>query len=82
MYHPASIRIGLHTAGPLDQAPRTPLQRLLWSRGFTYSPRYNGYVPPLSLSVDQQIHLVHDAVHAVHSLGHPVAHFHHPEAGL
>ncbi|MFD3760505.1 hypothetical protein [Streptomyces sp. NPDC058622] len=77
-----SIRIGLHTAGPLDQAPRTPLQRLLWESGFIYSHHHDGYVPPLSLPVGQQNRLVHDAVHALHSLGHPVAHFHQPEGCL
>ncbi|MCY0928218.1 hypothetical protein OTB20_18855 [Streptomyces sp. H27-H1] len=80
MHHPASIRIGLHTAGPLE-LPRSPLQRILWERGFAYSPEHDGYVPPPSLPAGQQIHLVHDAVHVLHSLGHPVAHFHHFEEG-
>ncbi|MFI5863726.1 hypothetical protein [Streptomyces sp. NPDC051546] len=81
MHHPASIRIGLHTPGPLDRGSKTSLQRLLWGRGFAYSPRYNGYVAPGGLPAEQQVLLVHEAVHAVAALGYPVAHFHHPVAG-
>ncbi|MFF5491339.1 hypothetical protein [Streptomyces virginiae] len=77
MYHPVSIRIGLHVAGPLSLPLSDPVQRLLWSRGFTYCSRLDAYTPPATLPAEQQEHLVHQAVHALQPLGLPVAHLHH-----
>ncbi|MFD6912349.1 hypothetical protein [Streptomyces virginiae] len=77
MYHPASIHIGLHAAGPMSLPLTDPVQRILWSRGFTYCSRLDAYTAPASLPVEQQEHLVHQAVHALQPLDLPVAHTHH-----
>ncbi|WP_406186163.1 hypothetical protein [Streptomyces sp. NBC_01006] len=77
MYHPVSIRIGLHVAGPMSLPLSDPVQRLLWSRGFTYCSRLDAYTASASLPAEQQEHLVLQAVHALQPLGLPVAHLHH-----
>lgn len=77
MYHPVSIHIGLHFAGPISLPLSDPVQRVMWSRGFTYCSRLGAYTAPASLPAEQQEHLVHQAVHALQPLGLPVAHLHH-----
>ncbi|MCY0942352.1 hypothetical protein [Streptomyces antarcticus] len=78
MYHPVSIRIGLHHAKPLALPLTDPVHRVLWSAGLSYCSRLNAYTAPASLPVEQQEDLAHQAVYALQSLELPVAHFHHP----